>query len=298
MKSKAAALPRPGQIKAKVNKIWNRPPLPAETRARLDAEAALHAKERAQRSLPFNRMKLIHLTNTPGEMSGALNDPKADAIEGDLRLERLGAAAKHPISIIMAHDLDLAARGLKFDDWYQFGLAANLKLKLDFSKDRRTFMPALKALQKAKVSGKDLLLNVHVVSVPKNLKISIPQRVYNALVGTTVPMSEVLEARKMFPDAVIALGMTKYPGQKAYTDDQVRSLMERAKTVPGQLMFPIQADLATPELISKLATLGKVAIWNDLGSPPKVPDEAAAEVLAEQFRKQGVEGIIDLRPTK
>jgi hypothetical protein len=280
-----------------IHDFVDHPPLDPAVRRRLDAEASLHAQARGQRKVPLNRARLAHLSNTPDELSAALKDPRTDWIEGDLRLEGMLDLPGREEDVLLSHGANTVG-GLTLKDWVRTGMAANLKLKLDFSKDLRTLGPSLELLRAAHVPDKNLILNVHVVGAPGSSQEARRRQVYDTLIGTTASLDDLRAMRRMFPGATLALGMTKTRDQGAYTPDQIRTLVDRAKKTGGPLMFPLQADLATPSLIRQLSQLGKVSIWNDLRRAPHIRSEREAEIIAEKFRKLGCDGLVDIRPTE
>jgi hypothetical protein len=273
------------------------PELSSDERRMLQAQAHAYAARRAGRpASPWNQARSAHDTNTVPQLLAALKDPNIDWMEGDLRLEGFIDFPIRQEDAILAHDVT-DVDGLHLRDWLSIAKDAGIGVKLDFSKDLRTLPLAIRALRQATIPDDKLILNLHVVGVPPASPGAWLNRSYDVLVGTTVPWKDVQRLRTEFPRAMLALGMTKTSQQRAYAPEQVKKLIQCARQVGGPLMFPLQADLVTPELIRTLKPYGKVSVWNDLGRPPRVASQAEATRVADTFRAMGMDGLIDIRPT-
>ena len=204
-----------------------------------------------------------HRTNKVDEMERALRSDH-NWFEGDVRVAEDG-------SLEMAHDMHDRGAGLTFEQWLAIGAASGRGLKVEL-KEPATFDAALAALERSGVDQQHLILNVPVAPAPGQQGLTDAQ---------------LVELRRRFPRATINLSPT---GHHEYTPAVVAELARTARLVGGDVMFPMQWDLLTDDVIAGLRPFGRVAVWSSTwwGTPSDPHAETAA------LRARGVTGMVDL----
>lgn len=240
--------------------------LSEEERAELD-EAAANA-DNSNADLPMNEQNNAHHTNTAEEMQEAL-EGDYQWLEGDIRRD----------PPIMAHDYQ-SNDGMSLEEWLAIGKESGRGMKLDI-KEGESVDSVIAAVQASGIPEDKLIFNADVMAGPGGE-------------GRNVAPEDLFKIRAAFPNAIIAIGTVtgETDAGTTYTEAQVSDMIALAEAVGGPVMFPLRAELVTPQIVERLEAHGTVAIWS---SPSTYPvDDVAAE--EERFREMGVTGIIDLRP--
>lgn len=208
-----------------------------------------------------------HSTNLVPELRAALAGPY-DWFEGDIRMR-----GNEPV---MAHDADQVQRAITLQDWIDVGGPSGRGLKLD-CKDASVIGPAISKLKQARVPDERVLFNVGAG--------------LDSPAGARVTLAQLREIRQAFPKSTINLD----PGPGPYSPAEIAHVVQLAKQVGGDVMFPLDAKWITPDfrdgLLGKLLAAGKVAVWNNPST--FVPRDVDAQT--DVFRKAGITGTIDLR---
>ncbi|HEY4223557.1 MAG TPA: hypothetical protein VGO62_19500, partial [Myxococcota bacterium] len=101
------------------------------------------------------------------------------------------------------------------------------------------------------------------------------------------------QIRKEFPGSIMAIN-TSGSGKKM-DDAEVNRMIAHAKKLGQPVTFVERYDRLTPSAITKLEKVGPISVWNDPGqgglSNKNIDDVTAG------LRRQGVSGIVDLRPS-
>ena len=104
-------------------------------------------------------------------------------------------------------------------------------------------------------------------------------------------MDKLQKIRERFPDAYLAINPSGKDGP--LTEEQIDRLIEASK-VGGPVTFVLPYERLDQNAIDKLSPYGTISIWN---SPNKSNlSEEEIPGLTEELRRQGVNGLIDLRP--
>lgn len=235
----------------------------------LDLASATAADEADNSALPLNEQNNAHHSNTPEEMREAL-EGDYQWMEGDIR--------RSPA--IMAHDWQ--SDGLSLRDWLAIGKESGRGLKLDI-KEGESVDSVIEELKRADIPQDRLILNADVMAGPGGS-------------GRNISPEQLQQLRDAFPEATIAIGAKtgRTPEGTTYTEAQVNEMIRLAEEIGGPIMFPLRAELVTPEIVERLSAHGTVAIWNDPSTYP-LNGEAEIEAAEQRFRDMGVTGIIDLR---
>lgn len=244
--------------------------LDREERAELDAAAeAAAGRDASAAQLPLNEQHNAHRTNTREEMLAALQGDYP-WMEGDVRRD----------PPIMAHDWQ-QSDGMSLTEWLEIGAASGRGLKLDL-KEGASVDGVIDAVRASGIPQDRLILNADVMAGPGGS-------------GRNVSPEDLHRLRAAFPDATIAIGAVTGPTAPGttYTEAQIGDMVALAESIGGPVMFPLRAELVTPEIVERLSAHGTVAIWSSASSYP-LADSAAAEAAAERFRDMGVTGLIDL----
>ena len=155
---------------------------------------------------------------------------------------------------------------MQLADWLAIGRVSGRGLKLDI-KEQAAILPSVLLAREAGIDGGHLIINVSMSTDPIIL----------------------MNVRQIYPGATVNLSPSDSLAPA------VREQLKRAAAITrGPVMFPLRVDLVTQEVINDLAGHGAIAIWNDPGIPGVV-DVAA---LTRKLRDMGVDGMIDLRPSK
>lgn len=198
-----------------------------------------------------------HRTNTADEMHDALGDDY-NWLEGDVRLT-------DDDEVVMAHDAEDREHGLTLERWLAIGADGARGLKLDL-KDHDSLPAVLDALEVSGIPDGRIMVNVG-----------------------ELPLSELGEIRKRFPDAWIALNPTR-DDDDTYSPDSIARITELADQLGGRITFPIRWDIATDDVIQALKPHGSVSIWTSrTGGTPNDTDTERQRLL-----DRGVDGMIDL----
>lgn len=235
----------------------------------LELASTTAADEAGAAELPLNEQHNAHHSNTPEEMREAL-EGDYQWMEGDIRRD----------PAIMAHDWQ--SDGLSLRDWLAIGKESGRGLKLDI-KEGESVDSVIEELQRADIPQDRLILNADVMAGPGGS-------------GRNISPEQLQQLRDAFPEATIAIGAKtgRTPEGTTYTEAQVEEMISLAEQIGGPVMFPLRAELVTPEIVERLSAHGTVAIWNDPSTYP-LSSDADIEAAEQRFRDMGVTGIIDLR---
>jgi hypothetical protein len=241
--------------------------LSEEERAELDEAAA--STDNSNADLPLNEQNNAHHTNTKEEMLDALNGDY-QWLEGDIR--------RNPP--IMAHDYQ-SNDGMSLEEWLAIGKESGRGMKLDI-KEGESVDAVIAAVQQSGIPEDQLIFNADVMAGPGGS-------------GRNVSPEDLFKIREAFPNATIAIGTVTGDTDEGttYTEAQVSDMIALAEAVGGPVMFPLRAELVTPQIVERLEAHGTVAIWNSPSTYPLSESEVAA--AEQRFRDMGVTGIIDLR---
>jgi hypothetical protein len=99
-------------------------------------------------------------------------------------------------------------------------------------------------------------------------------------------MATLQLVRRMYPESYINLSFPV-----PYSPERLAKVAQIAQQVGGPIMFPLQAEYVTPQIVAALRPYGRVAIWNS----PRTYDPSDVALAAEQFRAMGCNGMIDIR---
>lgn len=233
-----------------------------------------------------------HRTNTAAELEAALRGPY-DYFECDVRLE--GPLRDHlPFSggerrPITAHD-SFQTNGLLFDDWLEIVKKSGRGIKIDF-KESQALDQVLASLKRADVADGRLILNIGIADPGTNATAA-----GTAWRDRPVDDSRLVKIRRDFPGCIINLS----PGCKEpdagghYPPRVIDQMIRYSKAAGPPVMFPLRAEMVTPEIVAALEKHGRVAIWNSISTFD--PVDVAAEVA--RFRSWGVTGMIDLASSR
>ncbi|MEB3205383.1 MAG: DUF2181 domain-containing protein [Candidatus Sericytochromatia bacterium] len=205
-----------------------------------------------------------HATNTREQFEQALKDG-ANFLEGDIRAE-----LDPPHALEMRHD-PVSERGdnLSLEEWLAIGAASGRAMKLDVKEPSR--MPDV--IRTVRASGID------------------PQRVmFNLDFNAMAKWGP--ELRQVFPAATLALNPPASSSGKL-DNRQVDELLRQAGKMGAPLTFVVRYDKLTPEALSRLQNVAPVSVWN-ASNGPTVKDASA---LSAELRRQGIQGVIDIRAT-
>lgn len=241
---------------------------------------------------PISSAHNAHYTNTTKEVQAGLSG-NYNFMEGDIWME--GALRRIPLvdrlrEPIMAHYPD-DVKGLSLQEWLEVGKASGKGLKLDI-KQSATIPKIIEQVEELDIPDERLIFNADMVFGP-GVKRDLKFRLLDLTTDFTTQTDEMMEIREAFPDSTIGVGFyTK--GQKkptTYTEAQLNQVITIASELGGPITFPLRAEFVTPKVVEKLKPHGTVSVWNDPKSflPPDL-DQAKLE-----FRKMGVDGMIDLR---
>jgi hypothetical protein len=104
--------------------------------------------------------------------------------------------------------------------------------------------------------------------------------------------------RRRFPEAILAVNPTDRLGDKKNSGPlqpwQVQRMIAHAQAGGEPVTFVVRYDRLTPEAIKALSAHGTVSVWTDTGRGG-VDD---VDALTADLRAQGVNGVIDLRPSR
>lgn len=221
-----------------------------------------------------------HRTTTFDELKEGL-EGNYDYLEADLRME--GPLRDH-LSVpgperrpVVAHD-SYQTNGILFEDWVDVVKASGKGIKVDF-KDSQAIGPVIDILKNAKIPEYRIIMNIGIPAPPP---ISLDE----------LKDARLKQIRSAFPKCILNLS----PGGEAdanghYTARAVEQMIRYAKAAGQPVMFPLKAEMVTPEIVQKLRPFGKVAIWND----PTTFNPVDKEAEIEKFRSWGVDGMIDIR---
>ncbi len=213
--------------------------------------------------MDWTRASNAHRTNKFHEMERALRSDH-NWFEGDVRISRDGR-------LEMAHDVHDRGAGLTFDEWLMIGIASGRGLKVEL-KEPAGFDMWLDAIERHGVDPTRLILNVPVAPAPGEYGLSDAQ---------------LRTLRRRFPDATINLSPT---GHQRYTAAVIGELARTARLVGGRVMFPMQWDLLSDDMIAALRPYGRVAVWS--AQWWGTPEDPITET--ETLRARGVDGMVDL----
>jgi len=73
-------------------------------------------------------------------------------------------------------------------------------------------------------------------------------------------------------------------------------MVRQADETGGPAAFVLREDEVTGEAIESLRGHGTISVWNSPGFA--LPGDTSPEERAENLRRQGINGVIDLRPDK
>ncbi len=229
-----------------------------------------------------------HRTNTVEEMTEAL-EGNYNWLECDVRLE---GPLRDKISIggnrrpITAHD-SFQTNGMLFEDWVKIGKASGRGLKVEI-KTGGALDQVLEILKKEGISQDKLILNIGIPD-PGPAKGDSD----SDLASKPVDDERLKKIRKDFPRAIINLspGANETTPEGYYTSRQVEQMIRYSKAAGKPVMFPLKAEMVSPEIVKALKPYGKIAIWND----PSTFNPADPEAEIARFRSWGVDGMIDIR---
>ncbi len=267
-------------------------PASGQVKADLLAKATDPKQSRWNEGDSFAEARNAHYTNTPAELSKAL-EGDYNFLEGDVWLE--GIARRIPgldrfREPIMAHEPNNVT-GLTLKEWLKVGVASGKGLKLDI-KQSAALPKVVEAVKDAKVPQERLIINADMEfgpGIPHDLKF----RIFDKISDFKTEVDEMVEVRKALPKATIAVGL--YTGPKpagtVYAPSQIYGAIAIAQQLGGPITFPLRADFVTKELVNVLKEHGTVSVWND----PKtyLPDDL--DEAERNLRAMGVDGMIDLR---
>lgn len=225
--------------------------------ARARPELAWHAGN------DISMARNAHFTNTAGQMAEALASD-ANFLEGDVRIAPDG-------ELIMAHSHE-DADGMSLEEWLEIAKRSGRGMKLDI-KVSSAILPTLQMLLRHRARESRLIINLTVVSRE---------------LDTVATLDQLHAARRLFPASIVNLSVTV----DRYTRALHAQLGRFARAIGGPVMFPLRADLVTPQTVAELRRFGRVAVWNtpELYAPRDVATATA------MLRSWGVDGTIDLRP--
>lgn len=244
-------------------------PASSQVKAELLAKAADPEQSRWNDGDSFSKARNAHYTNTPAELSKAL--------EGD-----------H--NFLEAHAPDNVT-GLTLKEWLEVGVASGKGLKLDI-KQSAALSKVIEAVKDAEVPQDRLIINADMEFGP-GIRHDLKFRIFDKISDFKTEVDEMREVRKALPKATIAVGL--YTGTKpagtVYAPSQIYGAIAIAQQLGGPITFPLRADFVTKELVNVLKEHGTVSVWND----PKtyLPDNL--KEAERYFRAIGVDGMIDLR---
>jgi hypothetical protein len=211
----------------------------------------------------WSRASNAHRTNTPVELDVALRSSH-NWLEGDVRVDDTGTR------LVMAHERGDIPAGLAFDDWLRACAASGRGVKVEL-KEPAGFELLVAALALGLVPQDRLIVNVTVAG-PR---------------GKVLTDDQLRRLRALVPGATINLSPTD---QQRLGPAVLAELARTADLVGGKVMFPLQWDLVTDEVIRALKPHGRIAIWVAVpwGTPGDVDEETVA------LRLRGVDGMVDL----
>jgi hypothetical protein len=214
--------------------------------------------------LEWTAARNAHRTNTPAELQHALQSD-VNWMEGDVRMAPDG-------QLVMAHDRGDIGRGMTLDAWLMVGARSGRGVKVEL-KESVGFDQMLAALARTPIPQERLIVNVNVVGAA----------------AVTLTDEQLRRLRRMLPDATLNLSADPTDAL-ALTRPIVQQLTRAATIVGGKVMFPLQWDLVTDEVIAALTPFGRIATWSAWwwGTPANVDEET------QRLRQRGVDGMIDL----
>jgi hypothetical protein len=226
----------------------------------------LHSPSTWWAGRPLSEGKNAHRTNTREEFDAALKDGSFNWFEGDIR------KALHGDGIETRHDPGPELGGtMSLPEWLQKGKASGRGLKLDV-KDGFELPNIIKAVKASGVPDGRLAFNLGAGELDK----------YGA------------DVRKAFPHALIEINVGSAGAKMDQTE--VNRMLGYAKKLGQPVSFVERYDRLTPSAIQQLEKVAPISLWNDPGrgglTSKNVPQVTA------QLRKEGVTGIIDLRPSE
>lgn len=193
-----------------------------------------------------------HVTNTRAELAAALRSD-ANFLEGDVRPRPDGTPE-------MRHDKEGQA-DLSLREWLAVAGASGRGVKVEI-KDASSLTAVLDDLAHSGIPDERLIINVSLLRADR-----------------------LQQIRRAHPRAIINLSP---PSHHTYSAATVLRMQLAARSVGGNVMFPLRLDLVDQGVVQALKPYGRVAIWN---SPqlrnPSAHDEA-------RMRAMGVDGMIDL----
>jgi len=213
---------------------------------------------------PLSAARPAHATNTREQFEQALKDG-ANFLEGDIRAE-----LDPPHALEMRHD-PVSERGdnLSLEEWLTIGAISGRAMKLDVKEPER--MPdVIRAVRASGIDPQRVVLNLDFKAMAK----------WGA------------ELRRNFPAATLALNPPAASSAKL-GDRQVDELLRQASQLGAPLTFVVRHDMLTPTALSRLQDVAPVSVWN-ASDGPTVKD---AKAISERLRRQGIQGVIDIRPT-
>lgn len=219
---------------------------------------------------PLSDAQNAHSTNTREDFSAALK-AGYNWFEGDVRTE-----INPPYALEMRHDKGHeSGDNLLLGEWLAAGKAAGKGLKLDVKEGRRIG---------------DILEEVDAAGIPSY------RLMFNLADGDMAKWAPVI--RRRFPEAILAVNPAERLGRQRNSGPlqrwQVQRMIAHAQAGGDPVTFVVRYDRLTPEAILALSAHGTVSVWNDPGRGG-VDD---VERLTAQLRAQGVNGVIDLRPSR
>jgi hypothetical protein len=202
-----------------------------------------------------------HVTNTYFEMKDGI-DGDYNWFESDIRMQGGKPVAAH--GTWNHHGFNMA-------DWVKIGAASQRGLKLDF-KESAAITPSVALLKQANVPEQRIILNIGVTPDAPSIM---------------VKPSKLKDLRAQFPNVILNLS----PSRDTYTPEMIDYCVKTANEVGGPIMFPLNAQYVTPEIVKGFKAGGKVALYNN----PTQWDPGNIAAATAKFRSWGVDGMIDLR---
>lgn len=241
---------------------------------------------------PLSAAHNAHYTNTRQELQQGLS-ADYNFLEGDVTLE--GALRQIPLldrfrEPLMAHT-PKEINGLTLGEWLDVGKASGKGIKIDI-KQSAAIDKIIEEVQARDIPQERLIFNADVAFGP-GMKKDLKFRALDLFTDFTTSRKEMMQIRKAFPRASLALGhyTGKQPKGTHYSEDQLAEVIDFAREMGGPITFPLRAEFVTPEVVQTLKPHGTVSIWND----PKTFLPEDKKIAARRFREMGVDGMIDLR---
>jgi len=257
-----------------------------------EAQKPEHINKRWSHGVPI---KNAHYTNTKVELLEALQDDY-NFLEGDIRMyEFLGEEGQPEQMSVMWHD-PLSNRGLSLSEWLRIGNESGRGLKLDVKEARAVdaVIETVKiAMQKFGLHEDRLIFNADVIDGPGAYGTRLAATFAGSPVNDWLKIEHLMKFHQAFPLSTISIGSItgRRPLGERYSKRQIQTMIAAAKSMGGNISFPLRAEFVDRKVVEQLIPYGQVAVWN---SPSTYTPVSIIE--GEQFfRKLGVNGAIDLR---